>query len=723
MAHEMKARNGILLGSSSQALNEVQTTLRATGSASDTAIATELAVRTALDTIVPVSITELTTGFSIAGGDPTSKTLTVTEDATIDQNLATTASPTFSGATISGLSDGFVTATSGVIGSQATVDYGDITASDIETDLVGGTNKLASAFAIKTYVDNMAAGLDPKESCRVATTIELVATAAGTGVGKTLTLDANGAIGIDSVSLALNDRVLVKNQTTTADNGIYTVTVVGDGSTAAVLTRATDFDGVPENEVSGGSFTFIEAGTTNGSSGWVVAATGNVDVDTDPIIFVQFSEAGQLTAGEGLYFSGGNTLNIGLGDGLKTVDGDLHSITINHSANLTFNGGALDTIQNIATTDAPEFTTVTLSNITAQSMMKVNNFKAIVAAVADTDFQQVITWGDGLQYAAGTASIDLNATNMKITAGEINTIQDIDSTATPTFAGLTANGDVTVSNSGVLTLAGGLKDTNVVTAITLGDASNTALSGFTATSLVGALNEVKADIDDMEQDVIKETITQAGHGFAAGDVIRHNGTIYVKGQANNAANGEVIAVVESVSGDDFVAVYSGRITIAGASWTAGDVLYLDATTAGALTGTEPTQGNVVKPMIVATSTTSGVVVNYLGVITTITVFETNDLDASGTVVVDTFAETEGDACVWHYNVASSDGAHRRAGTITACWNATTDTVEYTEYSTTDIGNTDDISIASDISSNNVRFVASNGGTGNDWSVKVKRVLF
>jgi len=115
-------------------------------------------------------------------------------------------------------------------------------------------------------------------------------------------------------------------------------------------------------------------------------------------------------------------------------------------------------------------------------------------------------------------------------------------------------------------------------------------------------------------DAAKETITQSSHGFAAGDVLRHNGTIYTKAQADSSANAEAVGIVESVDGNDFTIVYAGRITITGASWTAGSVYYLSASSLGALTTTEAGDSQVSKPMLVATSTTSGIVINYRGLI-------------------------------------------------------------------------------------------------------------
>lgn len=109
----------------------------------------------------------------------------------------------------------------------------------------------------------------------------------------------------------------------------------------------------------------------------------------------------------------------------------------------------------------------------------------------------------------------------------------------------------------------------------------------------------------------KETITQVGHGFAAKDAIKFASGVYAKAQADSSANAEVVGIVESVAGDNFVLVYGGRISsLSGLS--AGEAYFLDATTAGALTITSPTGTNISKPLLIATSTSSGVVVNMRG---------------------------------------------------------------------------------------------------------------
>ena len=166
-----------------------------------------------------------------------------------------------------------------------------------------------SSLANKAYVDQVAQGLDAKPSCRAATTANLSATYSnGTaGVGATLTASSNGALTLDGVSPVVNDRILVKDQSTAAQNGIYVVTTVGDGSNAFVLTRATPED--QPAELSGGSFVFVEEGTANGDNGYVFTHTGAPTFGTTALDVTQFSGAGQITSGAALSKTG-NQLDV-----------------------------------------------------------------------------------------------------------------------------------------------------------------------------------------------------------------------------------------------------------------------------------------------------------------------------------------------------------------------------------------------------------------------------
>ena len=156
----------------------------------------------------------------------------------------------------------------------------------------------------KSYVDAVANGLDVKASVRVATTTNL-AGSYNNGAG-TITASSNGAISVDGVTLSVDDRVLVKDQTTQTQNGFYKVTTVGSGSAAFVLTRTPDADAA--SELTGGAFTFVEEGTANADNGYVLTTNGTPTLGTTNITFEQFSGAGQISAGAGLTKTG-NTID------------------------------------------------------------------------------------------------------------------------------------------------------------------------------------------------------------------------------------------------------------------------------------------------------------------------------------------------------------------------------------------------------------------------------
>lgn len=116
---------------------------------------------------------------------------------------------------------------------------------------------------------------------------------------------------------------------------------------------------------------------------------------------------------------------------------------------------------------------------------------------------------------------------------------------------------------------------------------------------------------------VSSTISQTAHGFTGGEVVRFDGTNYVKAQADSAADSEVIGIVASVaSADVFTLIYTGVVTgLSGL--TAGTTYFLDPATAGALTATEPvTVGQISKALLIALSTTSGVFINMRGSIVT-----------------------------------------------------------------------------------------------------------
>jgi hypothetical protein len=151
----------------------------------------------------------------------------------------------------------------------------------------------AAHIATKGYVDAARQGLDVKASVRAATTGAI-----------NLSTDLQNGDVLDGVTLVTGDRVLVKNQGSASENGIYVVVASGAAS------RSSDANGTADTgELTSGTFTFVEEGTVNFDSGFVVSTNGTITVGTTGIVWTQFSGAGSFEAGDGLSKSG-TTVNV-----------------------------------------------------------------------------------------------------------------------------------------------------------------------------------------------------------------------------------------------------------------------------------------------------------------------------------------------------------------------------------------------------------------------------
>ena len=174
-----------------------------------------------------------------------------------------------------------------------------------------------SDAATKEYVDATAQGLHVHTAVRLATAAALPAYTYNngtSGVGATITGTASGALTVDGTLVAVSDRILVKDEVdaNAPYNGVYVVTATGGEATSYVLTRAADLNQGAEFP---GAFEFVTSGTANADNGYVCVTEPPVTVGTTPIEFVQFSGAGQITAGTGLTKTG-NTINAGAGTGI-----------------------------------------------------------------------------------------------------------------------------------------------------------------------------------------------------------------------------------------------------------------------------------------------------------------------------------------------------------------------------------------------------------------------
>lgn len=163
----------------------------------------------------------------------------------------------------------------------------------------------STKVATTAYVDNAVLGQRQKEAVKYASVAALPAIVyanGSSGVGATLTGVALAAISLDSSSPGIGDRVLIKNQVSTFQNGIYTVTQTGSGIAVFILTRATDFD--QASDIQTGDSVFVTAGSTLANTTWTYNGIDSPVMGTNAITFVQAAGPGSYTAGNGISITG-----------------------------------------------------------------------------------------------------------------------------------------------------------------------------------------------------------------------------------------------------------------------------------------------------------------------------------------------------------------------------------------------------------------------------------
>ena len=174
------------------------------------------------------------------------------------------------------------------------------------TVLLNADPTLALQAATKQYVDSaVSTGFTVHPAVRLATTAALASNvyANGTaGVGATLTASANGALSIDGVAVVVGNRVLIQNEAAASHNGAYTVTATGSGAAKYVLTRATDFDQAAAGEIANNAYFFVNEGSVNAGSSFILSQTAAITVGTTALPFTQFSDQ--------LNYVGGTNINV-----------------------------------------------------------------------------------------------------------------------------------------------------------------------------------------------------------------------------------------------------------------------------------------------------------------------------------------------------------------------------------------------------------------------------
>jgi hypothetical protein len=287
-----------------------------------------------------------TTGLTLTGG-PITSSGTLTLGGTLIVANGGTGATSLSGYVIGNGSSAFTAAATipntditglGTMSTQSASSVA-ITGGNINGTTIGGTTPAAGTFTSvamttgtittppssgndivnKTYADAIASGINFHESCKYATTAALAANTYNNGtagVGATLTGNVNGALTVDGYTFASpadnGTRILVKNESNAAHNGVYTLSAAGSAGGPYILTRATDFDtaGTGVDQINQGDFFLIISGTANANTSWVQQTPLPVIVGTTGITFTQFGAPITYTAGTGLSESPAYTFNI-----------------------------------------------------------------------------------------------------------------------------------------------------------------------------------------------------------------------------------------------------------------------------------------------------------------------------------------------------------------------------------------------------------------------------
>jgi hypothetical protein len=224
------------------------------------------------------------TGGSISGVTGLGTVTSVTGTGTVS-GLTLSGTVTTSGnLTLGGAITGFATSGANTNLTSVALTSGTITtAPSTGNDIVN-----------KTYADAIAAGIHFHEAVSLATTAALPTNTYNngtSGVGATLTATANGALSVDSTLTIVAERILVKNEATQANNGVYVVTQVGSVGTPYILTRATDFNtvGTGVNQIDEGDFFLVTNGVANLNTAWVQQTAPPITIGTTAIVFQQFA--------------------------------------------------------------------------------------------------------------------------------------------------------------------------------------------------------------------------------------------------------------------------------------------------------------------------------------------------------------------------------------------------------------------------------------------------
>ena len=383
-----------------------------------------------------------------------------------------------------------------------------------------GTPTASTDAATKQYVDDVAQGLAIQAPAIVASTGTLATMSGGTvtydngtaGVGATLTISGSTLTVIDGITLSTDDRIVIKDEATSAHNGIYTYT------SSTVLTRATDFD--TPTEMAGGDFVFIQQGTVYNDTGWVMTDPVTT-IGTDPVTFVQFSGAGSFTAGAGL-----------------TLTGTVFSV---NTDNLTTDiaGG------NVVVKTSAQLTTPNIGEATGTSLTATGNVAGGNLTTAGIVSATGNIIGGNVYANSGTIGASL-LTGTLTTAAQPN-VTSVGTLTSLTVTGNTSSGNL--STGGIVSATGNVSGGNITTA---GNIDTTAgifngdgygISNIAAGNIVGLnLSGISNGTSNVDIATVNGNITLSVNSVSNVAIITATG-LEVAGTAGISGDANIAGVV------------------------------------------------------------------------------------------------------------------------------------------------------------------------------------
>jgi len=375
-----------------------------------------------------------------------------------------------------------------------------------------GTYELAN----KQYVDAAVAQLNVHAPAFAGTTGNLTATYSGGtidqdggyGIGATLTSTTNAGFAIDSIAASgfvSGARILVKDQTTGTQNGVYVVTVTGSSSIPWKLTRASDYNDSISGQVTAGDFIFVQSGTVNANNGYIMASAGtgpngDIVIGTDTIQFSQFSGAGEINAGGGLTKTG-NTIDVVTANSSRIVvnPDSIDLATIGTSGTY----GSNNNVSIITTDGYGRISNITTSGIQIAENQVTNlsgDLLALSGSITTTNSNLATLSG---QYATTSGIVTTNTSSISTLSGQMvtanaNIAATSGSLATLSGQYVSTSGIVTTNTSSIATLSGQMVTANSNIAATSG--SLATLSGQFVT-LSGSYNTTSGNLNTTNTNV------------------------------------------------------------------------------------------------------------------------------------------------------------------------------------------------------------------------------